>query len=91
MLSRSFFHLHPDRFFEFYREFMLHPQAKPNAAHPVLAEMERAGKLTALITQNIDGLHRMAGSRAPEPTPADDRATLVLREDVSQALGALHI
>lgn len=63
MLSQSFFYLHPDRFYQFYRAHMLHPQAQPNAAHRKLAELERAGKLTGLITQNIDGLHRQAGSR----------------------------
>ena len=63
MLSASFFYLHPDVFFDFYRAFMLHPDAKPNAAHEKLAELERAGRLSALITQNIDGLHRAAGSR----------------------------
>lgn len=63
MLSQSFFYLHPDLFFEFYREHMLHPDAQPNAAHRKLAELERAGKLTGLVTQNIDGLHRKAGNR----------------------------
>ena len=63
MLSASFFYLHPDVFFDFYRAFMLHPDAQPNAAHEKLAELERAGRLSALITQNIDGLHRAAGSR----------------------------
>ena len=63
MLSQSFFYLHPDVFFEFYRSYMLHPEAKPNAAHEKLAQLERAGKLSGLITQNIDGLHRMAGNR----------------------------
>lgn len=63
MLSASFFYLHPDRFFAFYREHMLHPDAEPNAAHRKLFELERAGKLTGLVTQNIDGLHRRAGNR----------------------------
>ena len=63
MLSQSFFYLHPDRFYAFYREHMLHPQAKPNAAHRKLYVLERAGKLAGLITQNIDGLHRQAGNR----------------------------
>ena len=63
MLSQSFFYLHPDRFYAFYREHMLHPQAKPNAAHRKLYALERAGKLAGLITQNIDGLHRQAGNR----------------------------
>ena len=63
MLSESFFYLHPDRFFEFYRENMLHPEARPNAAHRKLCELERAGKLRGVVTQNIDGLHRAAGNR----------------------------
>jgi len=63
MLSQSFFYLHPEQFFSFYRSTMLHPHAEPNAAHRKLAELERAGKLTGLITQNIDGLHRAAGNR----------------------------
>ena len=63
MLSQSFFYLHPDLFYAFYRAHMLHPDAEPNAVHRKLAEMERAGKLTGLVTQNIDGLHRQAGNR----------------------------
>lgn len=63
MLSESFFYLHPDLFFEFYREHMLHPEARPNAAHRALAELERAKKLRGVVTQNIDGLHRAAGNR----------------------------
>ena len=63
MLSSSFFYLHPDRFFEFYREHMLHPEARPNAAHRALYKLERMGKLRGVVTQNIDGLHRDAGNR----------------------------
>lgn len=63
MLSASFFYLHPDLFFAFYREYMLHPEAEPNMAHIRLFELERAGKLRGVVTQNIDGLHRRAGSR----------------------------
>ena len=63
MLSQSFFYLHPAKFFEFYREHMLHPEAKPNAAHRKLFELEKAGKLRGIVTQNIDGLHRAAGNR----------------------------
>ena len=63
MLSQSFFYLHPEQFFAFYRERMLYPNAKPNAAHRKLYELERAGKLSALITQNIDGLHKAAGNK----------------------------
>ena len=63
ILSRTFFELHPAEFFDFYRAKMLCLDAKPNAAHRKLAEMERKGKLHGLVTQNIDGLHRAAGSR----------------------------
>ena len=63
MLSQSFFYLHPDLFYDFYRAHMLHPEAKPNAAHRKLYDLERTGKLSGLITQNIDGLHRAAGNR----------------------------
>lgn len=63
MLSRTFFDGHPEEFFEFYRKKMIYLDAKPNAAHKKLAEWEREGKLKAVITQNIDGLHQMAGSK----------------------------
>ncbi|QUL56521.1 NAD-dependent protein deacylase [Paenibacillus tritici] len=63
MLSRSFFMSSPDIFFDFYRSKMIHPGAKPNGAHRLLAELEASGKLKAVITQNIDGLHQIAGSR----------------------------
>ncbi|MFD2414053.1 NAD-dependent protein deacylase [Paenibacillus rhizoplanae] len=63
MLSRSFFMSSPDIFFDFYRSKMIHPGAKPNGAHRLLAELEESGKLKAVITQNIDGLHQIAGSR----------------------------
>ena len=63
MLSESFLYLHPEQFFDFYRLRMLHPEARPNAAHHKLFELERAGKLRGVVTQNIDGLHRDAGNR----------------------------
>ena len=63
ILSRTFFELHPAEFFDFYRAKMLCLDAKPNAAHLKLAEMERKGKLHGLVTQNIDGLHQKAGSQ----------------------------
>ena len=56
ILSHSFFVEHPEEFYRFYRDKMLPLDAKPNAAHKKLAEMERAGKLVAVVTQNIDGL-----------------------------------
>lgn len=63
IISHSFFMRDPEEFYRFYRDRMIYPEAKPNAAHLKLAELERAGKLTAVITQNIDGLHSAAGSR----------------------------
>lgn len=63
ILSRRFFDQHPEVFYDFYKTKMIHPEATPNAAHVFLAELERAGKLDAVITQNIDGLHQLAGSR----------------------------
>lgn len=63
ILSRSFFLSQPEEFFRFYRDKMLALEAKPNAAHKKLAELEASGKLAAVITQNIDGLHQLAGSR----------------------------
>lgn len=62
-LSHSFFVRNTKKFFEFYRSKMLYPNAKPNVVHSTLASLEKAGKLRAVITQNIDGLHQMAGSR----------------------------
>jgi NAD-dependent deacetylase len=61
ILSRSFFELHPDVFFDFYRKHMLYPDAKPNAAHRFLYELEKQDKLRGIVTQNIDGLHKAAG------------------------------
>lgn len=63
ILSASFFYLHPEKFFEFYRARMLYPEARPNAAHRALYELEKAGKLRGVVTQNIDGLHKKAGNR----------------------------
>ena len=63
ILSHSFFERHPEEFFRFYREKMLCLTARPNAAHKKLAELEKAHILSAVITQNIDGLHQMAGSK----------------------------
>ncbi len=64
MLSHTFFERHPREFFRFYRDKLLPLDAKPNAAHLKLAEWEKAGKLLAVVTQNIDGLHQAAGSKA---------------------------
>ena len=63
ILSHEFFYAHTEEFYRFYRNKMLYPAAKPNQAHRKLAELEQAGKLTAVVTQNIDGLHQEAGSR----------------------------
>ncbi len=63
IVSHSFFMYNTEDFFEFYRDKMIAPDAKPNAAHLKLAELEAAGKLKAVITQNIDGLHQDAGSK----------------------------
>lgn len=62
VLSHGYFKRNPALFFEFYREKTLFPNAKPNKAHQALAELERIGKLKAVVTQNIDGLHQKAGS-----------------------------
>lgn len=63
LLSHSFFMRYPDEFYRFYKSKMIHSNAKPNAAHLSLAKLEEWGKLKAVITQNIDGLHQAAGSR----------------------------
>ena len=62
VVSHSFFMKYPEAFYEFYKEKMMILDAKPNAAHLKLAELEQAGKLQAVVTQNIDGLHQKAGS-----------------------------
>ena len=63
ILSHSYFLRYPEKFYAFYRDKMLPVGAKPNAAHKKLAELEAAGKLKAVVTQNIDGLHQAAGSK----------------------------
>lgn len=63
IISHSFYRRNPEEFYRFYKDKMLFSEAKPNKAHMKLAELEAAGKLKAVITQNIDGLHQMAGSR----------------------------
>ena len=62
MVSHTFYIQHTEEFYEFYKNKMLFLDAKPNKAHKKLAELEKAGKLTAVVTQNIDGLHQKAGS-----------------------------
>ena len=63
ILSHTFFYQHPEYFFKFYREKMLPLDYQPNEAHKKLAALEQAGKLRAIVTQNIDGLHQKAGSK----------------------------
>ena len=63
IISHSFFLTNPEVFYRFYKEKMLCLDAEPNAAHRKLAELEQAGKLKAVVTQNIDGLHQKAGSK----------------------------
>ncbi len=63
ILSHTFFMRRPEEFFRFYRNKMLFPDAQPNAAHRKLAQWEAEGKLSAVVTQNIDGLHQKAGSK----------------------------
>ena len=63
IISRSFFEMRPAEFFRFYRDKLLAPDAKPNKAHKKLAELEQKGIVSAVVTQNIDGLHQMAGSK----------------------------
>ena len=63
ILSHTFFMQNPKEFFRFYRNKMIALEARPNAAHLALAKLEEQGKLTGVVTQNIDGLHQMAGSK----------------------------
>lgn len=63
MVSHTFLVRHTEDFFDFYKKYLVYPEAKPNAAHYALAELEEMGKLKAIVTQNIDGLHQMAGSK----------------------------
>lgn len=62
VLSHSFYENHTEDFYDFYRKYLCFPDAKPNKAHYKLAELEKSGKLKAVITQNVDGLHQEAGS-----------------------------
>ena len=63
IISHSFFERNPEEFYRFYRDRMIFPKAQPNAAHTKLAEWEKRGILSAVVTQNIDGLHQLAGSK----------------------------
>ena len=63
LVSHTFFTRYPEEFFKFYKDKLIYPDAKPNDAHTVLAKLEEMGKLKAVVTQNIDGLHQAAGSK----------------------------
>ncbi|MDB2153821.1 NAD-dependent protein deacylase [Clostridium butyricum] len=63
LVSHTMFMRYPEEFFEFYRDKLIYPETKPNAAHIALAKLEEMGKLKAIVTQNIDGLHQAAGSK----------------------------
>ena len=63
LVSHTFYVRYPDDFFAFYKDKLIYPEAKPNAAHKALARLEEMGKLKAVVTQNIDGLHQAAGSK----------------------------
>lgn len=63
ILSATYFALHTKEFYDFYRKFMIYPDARPNAAHLKLFELEKQDKLRGIVTQNIDGLHKMAGNK----------------------------
>ena len=63
ILSGGYLNAHPEKFYRYYKNEMIYKNAEPNSAHKALARLEAEGKLTAVITQNIDGLHQMAGSR----------------------------
>ena len=63
IISHSYFSCYPEKFYQFYREKMIALDAEPNVGHLKLAELEQAGKLKAVLTQNIDGLHQAAGSK----------------------------
>ncbi len=64
MLSRTFFMNHTEEFYDYYKKNLIYTEAQPNKAHLALAQLEAEGKLTAVVTQNIDGLHQKAGSKA---------------------------
>lgn len=63
LVSHTMYQKHPEEFYDFYRKYLIYPEALPNAAHHYLAKLENQEKLTAIVTQNIDDLHEKAGSR----------------------------
>lgn len=62
-VSHTFFVRYPEEFFDFYKKYLIYPEAKPNDCHKALARLEEMGKLKAIVTQNIDGLHQAAGNK----------------------------
>ena len=62
-VSHTFFMKHPEEFYNFYKKHLIYPDAKPNGCHTALVKLEEMGKLKAVVTQNIDGLHQAAGSK----------------------------
>lgn len=98
LLSHSFYKRYPEDFYAFYKEKMIYPNARPNAAHRALAKLEQRGKLIAVITQNIDGLHQLAASLIhyfkgkhlilinKSSTSYDSKADLMIREAIGKVL-----
>ena len=77
LVSHTMFARYPEDFFDFYKKYLLYPDAKPNAAHQYLARLEDTGKLQAVVTQNIDSLHEMAGSKKSFEAPWQRRSQLL--------------
>lgn len=104
IISHSFFFRHTETFYDFYRKHMIFAEAKPNEAHKALAKLEAMGKLKAVITQNIDGLHQMAGSQTVFEIHGSihrnhcthchafyDLATIVSAEGIPQCTACGHV
>jgi NAD-dependent deacetylase len=89
VLSHSFFVRHTDEFYDYYRGHLLYPDARPNPAHRALARLEQQGKLTAVVTQNIDGLHQAAGSQTVLELHGSVHRNTCLRCGRSFGLGAI--
>ena len=97
ILSHTFWEQNPEEFYRFYRDKLIVKGARPNAAHLRLAKLEREGRLKAVVTQNIDGLHQAAGLLRyfrgrhlvvinMQPTPADESADLCIAQPIGQVL-----
>lgn len=63
LVSHTMFERYPEQFFDFYKKYLIYPDARPNVAHDYLVHLEKTGKLKAIVTQNIDSLHEIAGSK----------------------------